>query len=305
MGHEKVLLGLERSIEEDSLSHAYLFHGPSDVGKRHVAQLFAKILLCENNFCHECSDCRALDSGVHPDFVQLMDGGESLKIGAVRQLIHTVSQTSQGKRRVVLVENIERMPREAQNAFLKTLEEPPGETIFLLTASHPEKVLPTILSRVRLLEFGHVSELDLSAYLLSQFEALERPVLEQVLEIAQGRPGLAIRLTENPLELARYRELFYTIEGFLDHNDLLEKFKYVEAIEKDPEALEYFFEVTALVLRKRMYAEVHLSEKNIKKRFSLPQITDLFEKLLETRYLIQRNVNKKLALENFFLCTEV
>lgn len=303
MGHEGQLLALERDLEDrGALSHAYLFVGPADVGKWTVARLFSKILLCEENFCHQCVNCHAVESGVHPDLVQLLDEGDSIKIEMVRQLIQKVNQTAQGKRRVVLIENVERMPVEAQNAFLKTLEEPPGETIFLLTSSHPKKILPTILSRVRSVEFGLVDD----ALIQSHLEGLEgSSQVAQILEMAQGRPGLAIQLAENPVQFAAYRDLFYQMEGFLSRNDLIEKFKYIESIEKDPEALLQFFEVFGLVLRKFMYDFVQQADHPLKKRFSSKQLADLFDKFIETRYLIQRNVNKKLALENFFLLTEV
>jgi len=305
IGHEAQCLSLEKSLQDEgSLSHAYLFFGPSDVGKWTVAQFFSKILLCDENFCHQCVNCHAVESGVHPDLVKLLDEGGSIKIDSIRQLIQKVSQTSQGKRRVVLIENIDRMPVEAQNAFLKTLEEPPGETIFLLTSSHPKKILPTIISRVRSVEFGLVDNAFIQSH-LETMEGVDAGQIRRILEMAQGRPGLAIRLAKDPLEFAAYRDLFYQIEAFLSRNDLIEKFKYVESIEKNPEALEQFFEVFSLLLRKLTYDFLEGESHPLKKRFSSNQLADLFDKFIETRYLIQRNVNKKLALENFFLLTEV
>lgn len=291
IGHEIQLLALEKELEKNQLTHAYFFHGPKDVGKFTVALLFAKILLCAQNLCHKCQTCLAIDHKIHPDFVVLQDEGESIKIETVRDLIQKTNLTPQGERRIVVIENIERMPIEAQNAFLKTLEEPSGETIFLLTSSNPKKVLSTILSRVRGYEFGSVTDDILREHLMNRFKGQSNP--EDAVTFAQGRAGLGIRLLENPMLLVHYRDLFYKIEGFLQKNDLLAKFAFVEEIEKDPQELELFYELLAQLLQKKA-----------REPQNLKQTHDLFEKFLETRYLTERNVNKKLALENLLLETE-
>ncbi len=302
IGHEKQLLALENELAQDNLTHAYFFHGPKDTGKFTVALLFAKILLCPHNLCHQCQDCLWIESGVHPDFLLLKDEGQSLKIDDVRALVAKVSLTSQGKTRVVLIENIERMPIEAQNSFLKTLEEPPGKTIFLLTSSHPKAVLPTILSRVRPYEFSLVEDAEIKAALAEK--APTPGTLDEILQMAQGRPGLAIRLLKNPMEMAQYRDFYYKIEGFLKQNDLLSKFVFVEALEKEPSQLELFFDIFCLLLRKASHDLISQQINTLATHLGAEKIHELFEKLMEARYLISRNVNKKLVLENFFLETE-
>lgn len=298
IGHQKQLTRLEKELSKGSLSHAYLFHGPKDTGKFTVALLFAKILICPNKLCHQCQDCRLIDSGVHPDFILIKDEGDSIKIDEVRSLVAKTNLTSQGDKRVVLIENIERMPVEAQNSFLKTLEEPAGKTIFLLTSSQPKNVLPTIISRVRSYEFFLVEDDQIKAALQERNE--NGLILDEILQIAQGKPGLAIRLLQEPMAMANHRTFFYKIEGFLKHNDLLGKFAFVEELDKDEKELELFFEVFALILRKGMYEKA----ETLQERGGLKKLHQLFEKLMETRYLISRNVNKKLALENLFLETE-
>lgn len=302
IGHQKQLLSLENDLKQNKLSHAYFFYGPAQVGKFTAAFLLAKILLCPHHLCHQCQDCKWMEAGVHPDFVLMKDNGEAIKIDQVRDLIAKINLTPQGKRRVVLIQNIDRMPIEAQNAFLKTLEEPPEDTMFLLTSSEPKKVLPTILSRVRPLEFSLLPEDELKEGLQIRFPQIGN--MEEAIQMAQGRPGLAIMLLEHPLKLAEYREFFYRLEGFLKSNDLISKFAFVEEVEKDPEKLELFFEVMSALLRKMAQNKLTEQPDGKPSGYDLTKIHELFEKLMETRYLISRNVNKKLALENFFLATE-
>lgn len=302
IGHQKQLLSLENDLKQGKLSHAYLLHGPAQVGKFTAAFLMAKILLCPHHLCHQCQTCKWMEAGVHPDFVVMRDDGETIKIDQVRDLIATINLTPQGKKRVVLIQNIDRMPTEAQNAFLKTLEEPPEDTMFLLTSSEPKKVLPTILSRVRPLEFSLLPEDELKGGLQSRFSQIGN--MEEAIQIAQGRPGLAIMLLEHPLKMSEYREFYYRLEGFFKNNDLISKFAFVEEVEKDPEKLELFFEVMSALLRKMAENRLNGRGPTLVEAYDLTKIHELFEKLMETRYLISRNVNKRLALENFFLATE-
>ena len=302
IGHKKQLLSLENDLKQGVFSHAYFFHGPAQIGKFTAAFLMAKIILCSHQFCHRCQDCKSLELGIHPDFILMKDEGGTIKIDEIRDLISKIHLTPQGKRRVVLIQNLDRMPTEAQNAFLKTLEEPPENTMFILTSSEPKKVLPTIVSRVRSLEFSIIGDDELKGALKSRFPEIAN--LDEVIQMAQGRAGLAVELLEHPVKMSEYREFFYRLEGFLKNNNLISKFAFVDDIEKNPEKMELFFEVMAALLRKMVENKGTHDERGSPIPYDVTKIHELFEKLMETRYLISRNVNKKLALENFFLETE-
>lgn len=302
IGHDKQLLALENEIAKDQLVHAYLFHGPKNTGKFTVASILAKILLCPNNLCHQCRDCQLIKSGSHPDLILFPDNGESIKIDEVRSLIRKTNLTSQGGRRIVLIETLERMPIEAQNSLLKTLEEPPGKTIFLMTSTQIKKIVPTILSRVRQQEFSLVDDETMRRELSIRFK--DHSDFEEVLQMAQGRPGLAINLLSEPTALSAYRGVYNQIDRMLKNNDLTGKFSFVESLEADKDQLELFFDVFCQILRKSAHDFLTDGTSLLSPRFDLEGITHLFEHLLKTRYLIDRNANKKLALENFLLSTE-
>ena len=302
IGHSKQLEQLEKEVVEDNISHAYLFSGPKDIGKFRVVKVFANILQCSNNFCRACTDCKLIQKGNHPDVVTIQDNDESIKIDDVRDLIHKTNLTSFGKRRIILIKNVERMPIEAQNSFLKTLEEPPGDTIFLMTATRTNQVLPTIKSRVRRYYLSGVNDAELRKALTDKFG--EHQNMDEILQMAQGRPGLAINLISSSTELSQQRNLYNQIEFFLKKNDLAQKFMFIEELDKEPEKLEVFFDAFSRYMRKLVYDYMMNDNHPMKSRYSLNDITDMFESFEKTRYLIDRNINKKLALENFFLKTE-
>lgn len=302
VGHEKQLLRLEKEIKEQKLSHAYLFSGPKQGGKFSIAKKFANILQCPNDFCHTCKDCQSIQAGTHPDTLIMEDNGDSIKIDDVRELIRKTNLTSQGTYRIIVIENIERMPVEAQNSFLKTLEEPPGKTVFLLTTSQIDQVLLTIQSRARHYHFSTVEDSVLAEYLKKTFG--ERMEMEEVINMAQGRPGLAITLMKDADSLSYQKNLYNQIESFLKKNNLAQKFMFVEEIEKNMEEVEVFLDAFTRYLRKLVLEYTQMPDHPLKKRLSLRDIVNLFDVLEKTRYFIKRNVNRKLCLENLLIQTE-
>lgn len=157
--------GLIRTLEEGTFVHAYLISGASGMGKRTLARLMAQYLLCtgEHRPCGACPACIQVREGNHPDVMTVKPGvplSPEVKAGLVgipvdeiRYVISMVGQhTFVGGRRVVIIERAEKMNQPAQNALLKTLEEPLAGTIFLLLTESPELLLPTIVSRCRALK---------------------------------------------------------------------------------------------------------------------------------------------------------
>lgn len=301
IGHQSLLAILERDLKEKKLSHASLFSGPEHVGKWHVAMKLTKGMFCETA-CGHCKSCHLVEVGTHPDVSVFRDEGGSLKIETVRSLIHTVSLSAQGGKRVILIQHIERMPTEAQNAFLKTLEEPAGNCFFILTCKNLEQVLPTLFSRLREYHFFTVPHSEIQNH-LSNEHRLDKPTTNEITELAQGRPGVALNLLHDPPLRQEYEALYRKVEQFFSENSLLTKMQFAETLEKDPDQLKRFFEMSFYYLRKVLHQGVQSGTK-VPEKITLVKVSQLFESLVETSYLIKGNINKRLALENFFLQTE-
>ncbi len=156
--------GLVRTLETDSFVHAYLITGQNGMGKRTLAREIAKYLLCTENSkpCGKCAACEQVQQGTHPDLLivrpgyhissdlQTERGKNDILVDTIRELVTRVNEHAyEGKYRIAVIEHAEKMNASAQNALLKTLEEPPEKVLFLLLTDTPGSLLSTIVSRCR------------------------------------------------------------------------------------------------------------------------------------------------------------
>jgi DNA polymerase-3 subunit delta' len=180
-GHHRVLALLARAMSRDTLPPALLLAGPEGVGKRRTAVAIAETLNClevrttgdlEIDACGECSSCRRIGRGVHPDVVILEPGDNgTIKIDEIRDVIDRANyRPFEGRRRAVIVDEADTMMPAAQNALLKTLEEPRPGTVFVLVSSAPDALLPTVQSRCPRLRFGRMPASDVAGVLMRDHE---------------------------------------------------------------------------------------------------------------------------------------
>jgi DNA polymerase-3 subunit delta' len=213
LGHARPREILAKILASGRVPHAFLFHGAEGLGKRAVAMRLAASLLCEaprpetHEACGACSACRKVDHGSHTDLLVVTrlakegsdeDEGESelrsiIAIGQIREMArHAAYAPREGPRRVFVIDPADRMTLEAQNALLKTLEEPPGRAVIVLVAARPHALLGTVRSRCFQIGFGAMPPVALAQALarrgIDPEEARRRSAL------SDGRPGRALTL---------------------------------------------------------------------------------------------------------------
>lgn len=204
-GQEHASRCLERLVAGGRIPHALLFEGPPGVGKATAAHRFGALLLCEtpadtHQACGACPGCRKVTAGTHADLHILADD-RPLKIDAVREATRVLGlKPVEGFRKVVIVEDIDRMTPQAQNALLKTLEEPPGAAHLILTASRVRNVLPTVVSRCQRVPFSPLS-IPVMVEVLETQRELDPETATLVAALAQGSLGAALG-TDVPALLA-------------------------------------------------------------------------------------------------------
>ena len=169
VGQEVPVRILKNAVRSGKVAHAYIFAGPRGVGKTTVARILAKSLNCLNSKegepCGECENCLEIDKGNFPDLIE-MDAASNRGIDDVRAIREAVSYTPiKGKFKVYIIDEAHMLTKEAFNALLKTLEEPPPRTVFILCTTEYEKIIPTILSRCQRIIFSRVKEEDVKSYL--------------------------------------------------------------------------------------------------------------------------------------------
>ena len=203
---------LARQRQQDRLAHALLFQGPAGTGKKHFARELANTLLCRQPddsgmACGNCESCSLIRAGTHPDFRRLKPTPPatstsknpvlSIKIDALRDMYRALSETSQfGGYRIAVIEDADKMPVQAANSLLKTLEEPGKDTLLLLVSSHPHHLPVTIRSRCQVMRF-QIPEAAAAIEWLSESGVDD---VRTALKLAHGAPLLARNFVENHAE---------------------------------------------------------------------------------------------------------
>jgi DNA polymerase-3 subunit delta' len=212
-GHSAAVAAVRGMIEGEP-PHALLLSGPTAIGKTTLALDLAAGLLClaedpRTRPCRECRACRQVVSGNHPDLHRLApDGpGGQVGIGQVRALATELALLPiESARRIAVVESAHRMNEDAQNALLKTLEEPPPGTTIILCVDDEDRLLPTVRSRCARLRLGPVGTRDIER-VLDERGIADPPTGGRLARLASGRPGLAIALGAAPEAIAVRSEI--------------------------------------------------------------------------------------------------
>ncbi|MCB9519597.1 MAG: DNA polymerase III subunit delta' [Myxococcales bacterium] len=207
-GHQRALDILKRSIHAGRVHHAYLFAGPDGVGKRRVALALAAAVNCaapvDGDACGQCGSCHKVASDTHPDVLVVEPDGRFIKIDQVRDLqARSRYRPYEGARRVFVIDGAELLRDEAANALLKGLEEPRGDTMFVLVSSQPQRLLTTIRSRCQELRFGRLPLTDLGELLAALRPEASGPTRESAARVAEGSVSAALVALESPVHAAR------------------------------------------------------------------------------------------------------
>ncbi len=217
-GQDRAVEALRAALAAGRLAHAYLFTGPDGVGKRKLAKELAKAVLCttkEDDACDECLTCRAIDKDSSWDYFALSvedskgqarpvaDPDREIKVGSVRALERAFSlKNTAGRFRVCLIPRAERMNEEAQNALLKTLEEPAGPRLLILTTSQPQALLPTVVSRLARVRLRPLSAEEVAAHLVEE-AGVKKTEAKELAAAAGGSIGAALGASLEEVRAAR------------------------------------------------------------------------------------------------------
>lgn len=309
---------LANGLARDRIAHAYLLAGPSGSGKLAAARAFATAILCQSAAgadrpCGSCRSCHLAGGASHPDLTELAPEGDNYTIKQIRQLIAQMAERPLlAARRVFILTEADRMRAEAANAMLKTIEEPPPHGVLLLISSSPEALLPTILSRCQTVRFAPPPLATAAASLASSAPAgLARFLARET----GGDAGRATALVAE-YDLGALREqAFGLLLGARQHAEdwLLTAAERAEAFRREGEKLRLYLDLIAGISRDAMAAGLGVSSEaldngdragelaTLAAAFTTDELAAMIEACEQTKDLIKKNVNTRLALEVLFL----
>lgn len=266
---DPIVQTLKNALRLNRVGHAYLFCGSRGTGKTTLARLFAKAINCEHPSeerepCNACPSCKEILSGHSLDVIEI-DGASNRGIDDIRNLNETVGYaSSSGKYKIYIIDEVHMLTKEAFNALLKTLEEPPEHVIFFFATTEPHKVLPTILSRCQRFDLRRISPEKIEAKLTRICGDLEIQISPDALRLIAAHSEGSLRDAESLLDqLLCYQEgeisvesvsqtlglvsrnLFFKLDVAAKEHDLLFAFELSEQVFKQGSHLEYFLESLA------------------------------------------------------------
>ncbi|SEG13972.1 DNA polymerase-3 subunit delta' [Caloramator fervidus] len=311
IGQDKLKEIFNRMYDEGKVVNSYILKGPKGIGKKNFALYMAAKILCENNLaCGKCRACVKIKHGNHPDVIILSKDEKSIGVEDIEEIIEKIQiKPYEGDKKVVIIENFENATIQAQNKFLKTLEEPVKNTIIILTANNFNTILETIISRCQIFTLNRADALEIEKYLIKKgVDSIKAKIFAK---LSDGIVGSCkkfldedyIKLRQQVIDIAKK---IHKIEG-LEILDLVKFFnENKESIEDILEQMIIWYRdilIYKLTYNKDMiinedYFEDIIEESKILSYNKLNGIINIIKK---TKQNLEYNINFQLSIEAMLL----
>ena len=234
VGHKDIINYIRSAVTENKVSHAYILNGERGSGKKMLASLFATTLLCEKQGpdpCNECHSCRQAESGNHPDIIRVThEKPNTISVEDIRRQVNEDIQIRpyQGPYKIYIIAEADLMTVQAQNALLKTIEEPPAYAVIFLLTENAEALLPTITSRCVMLKLRNIKDTLIRKYLMETMHVPDYKA-DMCTAFAQGNMGRAIMLASSD-HFNEIREEAVQLLKYINEMDISEVTKAIKKI---------------------------------------------------------------------------
>ena len=303
VGHQEIITHLQNAISMNKVSHAYLFGGESGSGKKMMASLFAMTLQCEKHGvepCMECPSCKKAQSQNHPDIIYVKhEKPNTISIDEIReQLINDVMiKPYSSPYKIYIIDEAQKLTLQAQNALLKTIEEPPAYAVVMLLADNPDALLPTISSRCVQLNLKPVGDQLVKDYLMNEMHVPDYQA-EVDASLAQGNIGKAERIARSPETL----ENALRMAKYADSMPLYEIVETIKKLTAEKDNIDDYFDIFSLWFRDVLLFK---ATKEVDSLVFKQELNGIREKIIEAiqkaRARLNANVNFDLTMELMFL----
>lgn len=285
LGNEETKKILENTIKTQNISHSYMFIGQNGIGKFMIAKEFAKAILCqgEQKPCNTCESCIKFNGENNPD-IQIIDEIEekSIKTETIKEMVKGVYEKPiEGSRKVYIINDSQKMTKEAQNSLLKTLEEPPEYVVIILITENENLLLNTIKSRCTKIKFNPLKDNEIIKILKEKYDYKE--VTENMLEIAGGSVTHALSVQGKEGIFSEIKTIFSNLEK-INIIDLLNK---KDLVFKDKDYIYEILDYINIILFNKI-------KENIK-------YTNCIKIVEETKDRLKKNSNYDMTIDNLLL----
>ena len=317
IGHNQIVEHLKNAIRMEKISHAYILNGENMAGKMMLAEAFAMALQCEaggDEPCMECRSCRQAMAHNQPDIIYVThDKPNIISVDDIRSQLNNdiVIKPYSSKYKIYIVDEAEKMNVQAQNALLKTIEEPPAYGIILLLTTNADGFLPTILSRCITLNLKSVQEDLIKSHLMKKLRVPDYQA-DVCAAFAQGNVGKAIQLASSD-EFNELKSDAIALVKKLEDMDLFEMNEQIKLVSEYKNKIDEFLDLLTLWFRDVLYAKATNDVRNlifkdevydIKKQAAKKSyygIESILNSLEQTRVRLNANVNFELVIEMLLL----
>ena len=313
VGHDQIKEHFQKAIENHKVSHAYILTGEAGMGRKSLAHAFALALLCEKGKaepCMECHACKQVLSGSHPDLIHVThEKPNSIGVDDIREQINDTIMVRpySSYYKIYIVDEAEKMTQQAQNALLKTIEEPPSYAIIILLTTNQEAFLPTILSRCVQLKLKPLRDFVVKSYLTEAMHVPETDA-DVFAAFARGNLGKAISLVSSEDFKLMHEEVLRLLKS-IQKMDISELLEYIRKLKEENldiyECLDFmqmwYRDVLLYKVTKDMNLLIFKDEYRAINEISMNSSYDKLERVLEAidkaRVRLDANVNMELAME--------
>lgn len=304
-GQDKPIQVIKEHMLNGRLASAYLFSGPEGVGKSLAAKTLAKAVNCLEgavDSCDKCPSCLKIDKAQHPDVHTVDSAGSEIKIECIRQLQGEISlKPYEARKKVFIINNAHNLNVASSNAFLKTLEESPGNSLIILVSEKPSLLLKTIISRCRLLKFTPLSRPQLEKILIKDY-SLEDDLAHFLAYFCEGRLGHALRLKDASIlreknriidEFAFSRKLDLGKAPLQDREEARDRLNILACWFRDMYLIKIGMPHSELINLDRKHDLLKSMQQ-----FSFFELDDILNCISDSLLYLEQNINIKLLQSN-------
>lgn len=314
IGQSALINRLKIALESGRIVHSYIFAGLPGAGKRTLSNYFAKMLLCDGGSkpCNTCQSCSQVDSQNHPDLIRLTSQTKTIGVEPIRELRADIGiKPFQGSRKIYIIEKGDTMTPQAQNAFLKTLEEPPEYAVIIILADNLAGLLSTIVSRCQIIRIPGLSTRQV-AEIIERKANISSEMALVFARLSEGLPGKGLDLALSQEYREMREESLKILEG-LSKSSLVQAMGYIDYfLDNRDKAIEILDLMElwlrdALVLKQSSCQDIIINMdkltyiKSLANNFTLSHIQCIIENIEDSKKMLMSHANFHLAIENLLV----